>query len=117
MISQCIFGRFDQASINKLMMMKKKFTWRDSNEDNFHDGLAMAFIIILECNPETKVSVQVLRNQISGTKASAFSNNIPDMLQHIAGTMDKIIELGETYDNLIKDTFDALLSAPNMVFH
>jgi len=48
MISQYIFGRFDQASINKLMTMKKKFTWRDSNGDNFYDGLAMAFIIVLE---------------------------------------------------------------------
>jgi len=117
MIAQKVFGTFDQASINKLMTMKKKFTWKDSNGDNFYDGLAMAYLIVLECNPETKISVQVLRNLISSTKASEYSNNIPDILQHISSTMDKIVEMGETHDNLMKNTFDALLTAPNTVFH
>ena len=39
------------------------------------------------------------------------------MLEHISSTMTNITDLGETHDNLMKDTFDALLSAPNTEFH
>ena len=39
------------------------------------------------------------------------------MLEHIASTMTNITDLGETHDNLMKDTFEAFLVAPNMEFH
>ena len=80
MISQRVFGRLDQASINKLMTMKKIFTWKDGNGDHVYDGVAMEFLIKIECNPETKVGVKILRDQISSTKSSAFNNNIADVL-------------------------------------
>ena len=74
-----------------------------------------ACFIVLECNLETKVGVQVFWSKITGTKSSMFSNNIPDMLDRIASAMDAILEMGETYDNLLKDTFDALLTVPNTI--
>ena len=73
------------------MTMKKQYTWLDSNSDSFHDGVMIACIVVLECNPETKVGVQILRSQITGAKSSMFSNNVPDMLEHIASTIDEIL--------------------------
>ena len=61
--------------------------------------------------------MQILRDQISSKKAFVFNNNISDMLEHIASTMDMIIELGETHYSLIKESFDSLLTAPNTTFH
>ena len=77
----------------------------------------MEFLIELECNPETKVSVKILRDQISSAKISEFNNNISEMLEHIASAIDRIIEMGETRDNLMKQPFGALLTSPNTVFH
>ena len=96
--------------------MKKKFTGKHSNGENFYD-VAMVFLIELECNPETKFGVLVLRDQISSATVLVFKRNIPDILEHIASTMDMIREMDETHDNLMKCAFDALLNAPNTVFH
>ena len=35
------------------------------------------------------------------------------MLLHISSTIDKIVEIDETQENLIKDTFNTLLDASN----
>ena len=69
--------------------MKKKFTGKHSNGENFYD-VAMVFLIELECNPENKVCVQILRDQMSSTKVSALNNNFPDVLEHIAIAMNRI---------------------------
>ena len=73
-------------------------------------------IIIGICNLETKVGVQVLRNKIAETKSATFKHKILDMLEHIKSTIDLIKKMGETHDNLLKDTFRALLTAPNTRF-
>ena len=99
------------------MTQKDTFTWFDSNGDNVHGGVMMSFLLILECNPETKVGVQVLRNLITNAKSSAFDNNISNMLDHVASTMSRIRDLGETHDNLMKDAFEALPTAPNSECH
>ena len=95
------------------MTTKKQFTWFDRNDVSFHNGAMMACLVALECNSETKVGVQVLRSKITGTKSSMFSNNTPDTLECISSTIDAILEIGETHGNLLKDTFDELLTAPN----
>ena len=112
-----LLGVFDQASINRLMTQKAAFTWFDSNGDTMHDGVMMAYLIVVECNPETKVGVQILRDSISNAKSSLFAHDVSDMLEHIASTMTNVTDLGETHENLMKDTFDALLTAPNTEFH
>ena len=89
-IAHAVFGHFDQASITKLMTMKRHFTWLDSNSDSYYDGTMMAHLIVLERNPETKVGVQDLRSKISSTKSSMFRNNVPDMLEHMVSVIDTI---------------------------
>ena len=117
MIAQAIQGRLDQASLNKLMTVKKFFAWHDSNGDMFFDGVMMLCLVMVECNPETKVGVQVLRDKISNTKSAMFDHDISRMMEHIASTMILITDQGETHDNLMKDSFNALLTVPNTEFH
>ena len=45
MMSQHLFCSLDRASINKLISVKKKFTWKDSNVGNFYDGASMSFLM------------------------------------------------------------------------
>ena len=107
-----------QALWKQIMTKKSDFTWYDPNTGEiFFDGLMIVYIIMTTCNPDTKVGVQVLRDKIISTKSATFKHNIPNMLSHIKSTMDLIEEMGETYDSLLKNTFDALLSAPNTTFH
>ena len=116
-IAQGIFGRFDQASINKLTTMKKLFTWIGSSGGSFDDGAMMACLTVLECSPETKVGVQVLRSNIDGAKSLTLSNNVPVMLDHVESAMGTILEMGEAHGNLLKGDFDALLTALNTAYH
>ena len=94
------------------MTQRVDFTWFDSNGDTMHDVVIIACLIVAECNSETKVGVQVLRDSMSNSKSSLFGHNISDMLELIASTITNIADLGKTHDNLMKDTFDALLTFP-----
>ena len=117
MIAQAIQGRLDQASLNKLMIVENFFAWHDSNGDMFFDGVMMLYLVMVECNPETKVGVQVLRDKISNTKSAMFDHDAPRMMEHIASAMILITDQGETHDNPMKDYFNALLTVPNTEFH
>ena len=39
------------------------------------------------------------------------------MLEHISGAYETIVDLGETYDNLLENTFNTLLTTPNTRFN
>ena len=77
----------------------------------------MLHLEIVECNPETKVGSQVLRDKISNSKSAMFDNDVSKMMEHIASTMILVTDQGETHDNLMKDTFNALLTAPSKGIH
>ena len=79
------------------MTDKYAFTRFDYNGDTTHDGVMMACVILLEWNPETKVGVQALRDSISRENSTLFSNNFPEILEHIDSAMTKIKDLGETH--------------------
>ena len=116
MISQTLEGHYDQASWNKIMNKKKYFTWCETSGEIFYDGAMICKIVMDLCNPETKVGAQSLRDKITEAKSATFKHKIPDMLEHIKSTTDLIEDMGETHDNLLKDTFSALLTAPNAHF-
>ena len=117
MIAREIEGIINSNSWTQLMIRKKHFTWYTTMGEDFYDRVMMSYLLMDTCNPETKVSIQVLHNKITGTKSADYSYEVPKILDHISSTMDLITELGETYDSLLKDTFDALLSIPNTKFH
>ena len=99
------------------MTRKKYFTWYTTMGEDFYDRVMMSYLLMDTCNSETKVSIQVLHNKITGTKSADFSYKVSKMLDHISSMMDLISELGETHDLLFKDTFDALLSISNIRFY
>ena len=117
MIAQAIPGHVSQSSWNKTTTKQKCFTWYESSGEIFYDGALIIKIIIDMCTPETKVGVQSLRVKISETKSESFRNNMPGMLEHVKKTMDVIEAMGKTHENILKDAFDALLTAPNTRFN
>ena len=72
---------------------------------------------MMECNPQTKVRMQVLQDWISRVKSPVFGNDVSKILEHIASTMELITNQEETYDSLIKDIFDVLLTALNIQYY
>ena len=40
------------------------------------DEAMMMWLVMVECDPETKVGVQVLREKISNTKSAMFDNDV-----------------------------------------
>ena len=117
MIAQGVEGIIDSDSWTELMNKKKHFTWYTSTGDEYFDRAMMVKLCMDTCNPETKVTIQMLRSKISGTKSAEFHYKITKMLDHISSAMNLITELSEIYDSLLKNIFDALLTAPNSRFH
>ena len=94
----------------------ENFSWTDSHGDEFYDGCLLIKLIMDIGNPNVTVGLQVLRNKVSNTNSAKFNNEITKMLKYLKTTMDLIRDLGETPDNLLEDTFNALISAPNSSF-
>ena len=59
MIAQATQGQLDQASLQKIITVKKFFTWHDSNGDMLFDSIMMLYVVMIECESETKVWIQV----------------------------------------------------------
>ena len=78
------------------MTKKSDFTLYDSSTGEiFFNGLMIDCIIMIICNPDTKVGAQVLCHKIISTKSTTFKHNIPNMLSHIKSTIDLIEEMGK----------------------
>ena len=77
----------------------------------------MVCLVIVECNPQTEVEVQVLRDRISRTKSIDLDNDVSKMLEHIASTIELITDQEETRDSLMKYTLNTLLTVPNAQNH
>ena len=115
-IEQALEGVFDQASWNKIMTIEDCFSWTDDNGDTYYNGVILLFLVMDTVNPTTKVSMQNLRNKIAKANSALFQHDIPEMLKYIKNQYDLIMEMGETHDNLLINTFDAILSALNTQF-
>ena len=59
----------------------------------------------------------MLRNKIAKTKSSAFQHDVTKVLEHVSGAYETIVNLGETYDSLLENTSNSLLTAPNTRFN
>ena len=93
--------------------MKDRFSWTDANGDTYYDGVMILFLVMDTVNPTTKVGVQNLRNKIAKANSALFRHDIPEMLKYIKSQYDLIMEIGKTYNNLLIDMFDTILSTSN----
>ena len=98
------------------MTVKKIFDWHDSNGNALFDGIMTLCLAMVECDPETKVGTQVLRDKISNSKSDVLDNDVSKIIEHAASTMLLVADQGETHDNSMKDTFNALLTVLSTEF-
>ena len=72
MIVQALEGILVPESWIQLMIQKKVFIQYTSTGNEYLDGVIMVKVLIDYCNPDTKVSIHILRTKISKTKPAAF---------------------------------------------
>ena len=100
------------------MIIDKKeiFIQYDLNRDIFYDSIILVKLIIDICNPEMKVSIQNIQDNISKVKSVDYNYNIIKIIGFIKSTIDLIQDIGKMYNNLIKYIFLALLIVLNSIF-
>ena len=76
----------------------------------------MCKLLMNICNPETTIGAQVLRDEIKSANYAKFNHHFVKILEFIKVKMDMIIDMGKINNNLLRDTFDALLSVRNADF-
>ena len=79
------------------------------------DGPTMAYLILDEVQPETTVSVSVLKDELASVNLAKFSHNIKDMLDHMKSLYEEVLENNTTHNDIIH-TFRALPICSNPGF-
>lgn len=117
MIAKRILGSISTSSRKTLFTMKKDFSWLDGTTGEYnYDGPTILHILMASVNPNTRVGVSGLKEKIRMAKMGAFNHNVKDMLTDIASNYNLIVEQGFSHDDIIMDTFNALLTSKNMEF-
>ena len=83
----------------------------------FYGDVMIACLLMDTYNPCTKSCAQVLRNKIANSTYTNFKYDILEMLNDVKITWNLITKKGETHDNLLSNTFDALLTTSNTRFY
>jgi len=115
MIWERIRGSLSTASEQALMSQKQHFQW-SMNGSFEYDGPTAAFLLMESVNPNTRVGVTSLKKKIRETRLGGFNGNVRSMLNSIQSDYTEILEFGGSHDNIVMDTFSALLSSKNSVF-
>ena len=113
MIAQRILGSLTKNSLKNIRAKKKYYTWTASNGETYLDGVTMLQICITIIRPTTRVGVSSVKDAIRDCKLSSFSHNVADMLDHISSLLEQIEDQGGTHDDIVYDTFAALLTTKN----
>ena len=117
MIASRILKSITEASKKALMNKKKEFLWTDpATGKESLDGPTMLSIILHEINPDTRVGVYDLKKDIMDARLSKFNNNVKEMLDHMDGQYQNIIQQGHSHEDYVMNLFDALLSSKNEEF-
>lgn len=111
-----LLGSLSAASENALMAKKHLFRWQKPSGDYEYDGPTALFLVLESVNPSTRVGVARLKKKLRETKLGGYNHNVRDMLTAIQSTYTTIEELGFKHDDIVMDTFEALLSTKNQVF-
>lgn len=113
MIGQRILGSLNRNSLKQLKSKKRQYQWTSSTGETFYDGPTMLQICIEIVRPSTRVGVTSLKDQIRACKLSNFGNNVHEMLNNISSLKEQIEDQGGTHDDIIYDTFAALMTSKN----
>ena len=111
-----VCGNGETLSIFTLMAKKHLFRWQKPSGDYEYDGPTALFLVLESVNPSTRVGVARLKKKLRETRLGGYNHNVRDMLTAIQSTYTTIEELGFKHDNIVMETFEALLSTKNQVF-
>ena len=116
MIWERLLGSISAATESNLMARKSLFSWYGADGTIEYDGPTALYILISDINPNTRVGVGVLKKKLRDIKMGSYNQKVTDMLHEIQSTYNRIEELGFTHEDIVLDTFNALLSGKNQVF-
>ncbi len=118
MIAKRILGSISTSSKKTLFTKKKDFAWMDDATGEYnYDGPTILHILMSSVNPNTRVGVTGLKEKIRTAKMGAFNHNVKDLLTDIASNYNMIVEQGFSHDDVVMDTFKALLTSTNVEFN
>ena len=116
MIGTRIWNSLNSAAQTSLQPNLKKFIWKQTTGEQMYDGPTMLQLIVETINPSTMVGVTTLKDKIRAVTLPGHNHNVVDMLNHQNRIYQEILQLGNTHDDIIYDTFKALASTTNDEF-
>jgi len=118
MIAKRVLGSISTATKKTLFTKKKDFAWLDGTTGEYnYDGPTILYILMATVNLNTRVGVTGLKEKIRLAKMASFNHNVKDLLTDIATSFNLIIDDGFTHDDIVMDTFNALLTSKNTEFN
>ena len=118
MIAKRILGSISTSSKKTLFTKKKDFAWMDNVTGKYnYDGPTILHILMSSVNPNTRVGFTGLKEKIRAAKMGAFNHNVKDLLTDIGSNYNMIVEQGFSHNDVVMDTFKALLTSTNVEFN
>ena len=118
MIAERLMGSISSVTQKLLMAKRDLFRWKDATGSNDFemDGPTILYILMESVNPSTRVGVSDMKETIRETRMHQFDHKVSDMMNDIQTNYNQIVELGYKHDDVVMDTFKALLSTKNEIF-
>ena len=117
MIGQRILVSITPKVKKSLMTREKVFKWMTADGQDTLDSLLILQIIVESIKPSTHVGISVLKDQICATWLAGHNYNVKDMCDHLHILYGKIKEQNGSHEDMVKDTFVAVLSGTNSEFN
>jgi len=115
MIAKRVKGYLSLSDWNTLKNRSPQFTWQSDDGDEW-DGPTMLWILLNVINPEIKVSVNDLKEQIESARSNKFNHDVKKMTDFMSTKLREIKEKGGTHDDFLLHLYRALESVPNPDF-
>jgi len=117
MIAKRIESSLSSASWKVLFGKRKHFTWMGSNGIASYDGPTMLQIIISTVNPSTRVGISDLKVSIRTARLVQVQWDVVALCDKMTADYLLITELNGKHDDMVLDTYTALLSGKNDIFN
>jgi hypothetical protein len=111
-----IIGSLTATSLASLKLKESIYLWISDTGEEFYDGPTMLQICVEKVNPNTRVGVAHLKENLRNSKLANYDNNVRDMTDKMSSIHDEIVQRGFTHDDFILDLYQALLSGKNEIF-
>ena len=118
MIAKKVLVSIDSVTHKILFTKKNDFSWKDTGgtEDFIYDGPTILFILLKSVSPTTIVGVDGLKDLIRNERLETFNHKVNDLLSDIQSNYNKIVDRCFKHDDVVMDTFDAILSTKITIF-